>query len=104
MSAEAASRKTELTSGSVISELRRHGWNVKTGSAALGLCGGITTAVLGAIVTAVAWFTGPEWHGHFLQRDGTILLFLTIPLLVFGAHCLDLLDRQSDSRKTTESE
>ena len=59
-----------------------------------GLCGGIGVGVLGSIISAVAWFTGPEWHGHLLQRDGTVLLLLTIPLLIFGAHCLDLVDRQ----------
>jgi hypothetical protein len=31
-----------------------------------------------------------------LQRFSTILLFLTIPLLVLGAHCLDLLDAERE--------
>ena len=31
-----------------------------------------------------------------LHRDGTVLLFLTIPLLIFGAHCLDLMDKHDE--------
>jgi hypothetical protein len=71
---------------------------LRVGSAVFGLGGGIVVAILGALLSAVAWITGPEWHGHLLQRDGTVLLFLTIPLLVFGAHCLDLVDRKNDSQ------
>jgi len=89
----------ELTPGSIIAELRCHGWTVKTGSAAFGFCGGVAAAVLGSILTVVAWFTGAVWHGHSIQRFGTILLFLTIPLLVLGAHCLDLLDREREGKQ-----
>jgi|ERR1700752_2317537 len=88
--------KTELTSRSVIDQLRSPGSALRAGGAICGLCGGIGVGLLGSVITAVAWFTGPEWHGHLLQRDGTILLFLTIPLLIFGAHCLDLIDKQRE--------
>src|SRR5262245_54663301 len=95
MASDLALQKTELTTRYVISVLNTHGWTFRTGGAAFGLCGGVIAAVLGATLTAIAWFTGPKWHGHLLQRDGTILLFLTIPLLALGAHCLDLLDKQT---------
>ena len=98
MSSEQTLPVNELTPRSIISELRCHGWTLKTGSAAFGFCGGVSAGVLGSILTAIAWFTGAVWHGHAVQRLGTILLFLTIPLLVFGAHCLDLLETQ-DERK-----
>jgi hypothetical protein len=98
MSSEQTLPVNELTPRSIISELRCHGWTLKTGSAAFGFCGGVGAGVLGSIFTVVAWFTGAVWHGHSIQRFGTVLLFLTIPLLVFGAHCLDLLETQ-DERK-----
>ena len=91
--------QNELTPRSIIAELRCHGWTWKTGSAAFGFCGGVCAGVLGSILTAVAWFTGAVWHGHSLQRFGTILLFLTIPLLVLGAHCLDLLDKEREGKE-----
>lgn len=99
MTVEHSLSQTELTPRSIIAELRCHGWTLKTGSAAFGFCGGIAAAVLGSILTAVAWFTGAVWHGYSVQRFGTILLFLTIPLLVFGAHCLDLLDRERERKQ-----
>jgi hypothetical protein len=89
--------KTELTPHP-ITQLRQHGLTLRVGSAVFGLCGGMVVAILGSLLSVIAWITGPEWHGHLLQRDGTILLFLTIPLLVFGAHCLDLVDRKNDSQ------
>jgi hypothetical protein len=93
-----ALQETELTPRSIINELRCHGWTLKTGSAVFGFCGGVVAGVLGSILTAVAWFTGPVWHGHPVQRFGTILLFLTIPLFVLGAHCLDLLETQAERK------
>jgi hypothetical protein len=60
-----------------------------------GLSCGIISPLIGSVLTAIAWFTGPEWHGLPLHRGGTVLLFLTIPFLIFGAHCLDLIDKQN---------
>ena len=80
----------------MIKQLRFGGWTLRTGGAVCGLCGGIGVGLLGSILSAVAWFTGPEWHGLLLQRDGTVLLFLTIPLLIAGAHCLDLIDKKRE--------
>lgn len=79
-----------------------HGWTWRTAGAVFGLCGGFIAPLIGSILTAISWFTGPEWHGFFLQRDGTVLLFLTIPLLMFGAHCLDLMDKQQASQPCPE--
>ena len=89
----------ELTPRSIINELRCHGWTLKTCSAAFGFCGGVCAGVFGCLLTAIAWFTGAVWHGYSLQRSGTILLFLTIPLFVLGAHCLDLLDKEHERKQ-----
>ena len=72
-----------------LSELRARGWNRNTFGAVLGMAGGIISPLIGSVLTAISWITGPTWHGLAVQRDGTVLLFLTIPLLLFGAHCLD---------------
>jgi hypothetical protein len=88
--------KKNLTQRGLIEQLRVHGWTWKSGGAVFGLGFGIICPLVGSIFTAIAWLTGPEWHGLHLQRDGTVLLFLTIPLLIFGAHCLDLMDQQAE--------
>jgi hypothetical protein len=85
-----------LKQHALIQELHFHGYNWMAGGAVLGLGGGIVAPLIGSILTAIAWFTGPIWHGISVERDGMLLLFVTIPLLIFGAHCLDLLDRQTD--------
>jgi Ca2+/Na+ antiporter len=96
MTRKSAVGTTELTPSTVIDALSLHGWTWKSCGAVVGFCGGIIASLLGLVVTAIAWFTGAEWQGVHLQRDGTILLFLTIPLLIFGAHCLDLIDKQDE--------
>ena len=88
----ASSPDTKMISHALIEQMHVHGWNWRTAGAIFGLGGGIIAPLAGAILTAIAWFAGPLWHGFALHRDGTVLLFLTIPLLLFGAHCLDLVD------------
>jgi hypothetical protein len=89
----------KLTPHLVLEQVHVHGWNWRSAGAVCGLCFGIISPLIGSILTAFAWFTGPNWHGFFIQRDGTVLLFLTIPLLIFGAHCLDLMDKHDEEPK-----
>ena len=96
MTTESSLSKMKLMPRGVTERMRVNGWTWTSGGAVFGLCFGIICPVIGSIFTAIAWFTGPEWHGFFIQRDGTVLLFLTIPLLIFGAHCLDLMDKQDE--------
>ena len=84
-------RDNDLPSDRLRAALRDHGWTMKSTGACVGLVGGVIAPLVGLALTALAWFIG-DWHGFRLGRDGTVLLFLTIPLLIFGAHCLDLLD------------
>lgn len=101
MTSEAALRDIDLTPGRVRATLSEHGWSWKSTGACVGLLGGVFAPLLGSALTALAWFIG-DWHGFHLGRDGTALLFLTIPLLIFGAHCLDLLDKQNSKTKEQE--
>ena len=75
---------TELISGT---------WNWKNGTAAFGLGAGFIAPIIGSIVTVISWFKDPVWHHVALHQAGTTLFVLTLPLLVLGAHCLDLLDK-----------
>jgi len=88
------------TQRGLLEQLRVHGFTWKSGGAVCGLGFGVICPLVGSILTATAWLTGPEWQGFHLQRDGTVLLFLTIPLLIFGACCLDLEDRQDREPRT----
>jgi hypothetical protein len=99
MTNESSVLKMKLTPHVVIEQMRVHGWNWTSGGAACGLGFGIICPLLGSILTAIAWFTGPEWRGLPLHRGGTVLLFLTTPFLIFGGHCLDLMDKQAEKAK-----
>jgi len=106
MTSETAWGDKEPTLNFMIQELRRHGLNGKSCGAVIGLLGGIIAPLIGSALTTIGWYTGPEWHGFSVQRDGLVLLVLTIPLLIFGAHCLDLIDQENEEtlvRKTGES-
>jgi hypothetical protein len=72
----------------------RRGWTWQAAGAASGLGVGILAAAVGALLSAVAWVRGGETGGMSLHGVGGILLLSTIPLLVLGTHCLDLLDRK----------
>src|SRR5437667_8922597 len=101
MTSEASLQKTKPIPRGLGKQLNAQGWTWKTTGAIFGLSCGIISPLIGSVLTAIAWFTGPEWHGIFLHRDGTVLLFLTIPLLLFGAHCLDLMDKQNERAEQT---
>jgi hypothetical protein len=94
MTTELSLSKMKLTSYVVIEQMRTHGSTWTNWGAVCGLSLGIVAPVVGSLLTAIAWFTGSEWHGLHLHRTGTVLFVLTIPLLIFGAHCLDLSDRR----------
>jgi hypothetical protein len=80
----------------VIAEATLHGWTWPALGAVLGLAGGAGCVLCGSIITAATWLTGAAGYGPFLHKLGTILLVLTIPLLLFGGHCLDLIEQQRD--------
>ena len=78
---------------SALKELLHGASSWKTRGAVIGLCAGFSAPIAGLIVTIISWFKDPVWHGLTLHQAGTSLFVLTLPLLVFGAHCLDLLDK-----------
>jgi hypothetical protein len=103
MTNESSLPKMKLTPHVVSEQMRVHGWNWRSGGAVCGLSLGFISPVIGSILTAIAWFTDPEWQGLHLHRLGTVLFVLTIPLLAFGAHCLDLSDRQDKETRKRHS-
>lgn len=74
----------------------RNGWTWQTFGAVTGLGGGVLAAAVGALLSAVAWMRGDETGGLSMHGVGSILLLSMIPLLIMGAHCLDLLDKRME--------
>jgi hypothetical protein len=73
---------------------KRFGWTWQATGAILGLSGGLIAIVFGAVFTILNWFAESATARSFLKEYGTIVFLLAIPLLILGAHCLDLLDRK----------
>ncbi len=61
--------------------------------AATGLTGGVLAALLGSTLTAAGWFAANEAVRRWLSTAGTILLFLTIPLIILGGYCMDWMEK-----------
>jgi hypothetical protein len=76
---------------------RGRGWTWQAVVALSGCGGGILAAAFGSLLSAVAWARGDDAGGLSLHGLGSILLLSTIPLLILGAHCLDLLDRRAET-------
>jgi hypothetical protein len=89
---------------SALKELLRGRWGWRSRGAVFGLCGCFSAPIIGSIVTVISWFSDPAWHGLSLHRAGTTLFVLTLPLLILGAHCLDLLDRDKVKLNEVEGE
>jgi hypothetical protein len=70
-------------------------WTWHAAVAAAGFAGGFLSAAVGAALTVASWLVGSEGAGAGLQRVATVLFFLTIPLLILGAHCLDLAEERA---------
>jgi hypothetical protein len=66
--------------------------------AVAGLFGGVSSGVFGAVITAARWFVNNESARQWLSTAGTILLFLTIPLLIIGGCCLDWMEKGKPHR------
>jgi hypothetical protein len=64
-------------------------------AAAVGLFGALLCIALGAVDWAFVGLFAPAGAlGSFLDKTGTVLLLLPLPLLALGAFCLDLLEKK----------
>jgi hypothetical protein len=89
-----AVRKDLFTPGSVINEITIHGWTWKGVGALVGLGGGLISPLAGSVFTVIGWVTRHTWHGVAVNRIDMALFVVTLPLLIFGAHCLDLIEKE----------
>jgi hypothetical protein len=60
--------------------------------AIIGLFGGGAVSLFGSILTGASWLVANGGTRQWLSMNGSILLFMTIPLIVLGACCLDWME------------
>ncbi|MEP7341465.1 MAG: hypothetical protein ABI977_27285 [Acidobacteriota bacterium] len=78
--------KTQTAGGRVLAKAQVIGTVV-------GLAGGLAAGISGSIMTVASWLTANEGARHWLHTAGTSLFFLTIPLIILGACCLDWIEK-----------
>ena len=59
-----------------------------------GFVGGVLLMISGLILSVIKYFNKENFHGWEV-----IILAASFPLLVIGAHCLDLIDKGKKSKK-----
>jgi high-affinity Fe2+/Pb2+ permease len=82
---------------------RNLAWNWCAVCAVCGLAGGLVTVLVGSVLTATSWVSGTSEMGHSIHTLGTVLLIITIPLFICGAHYLDLWDNKKSEAKKERS-
>jgi hypothetical protein len=83
--------------------IKTNPWSWQSVGSILGLVGGVLSPVLGTLLIAIGWLIdSPEFSVLHLLSMG--LFAVTIPLLVGGAHCLDLLERRASEVLVHEQE
>ena len=89
---------------------RKGMWTWPTAGAMCGLGGCMVAAAFGTLLLTLAWAMRDESSGLSLHGIGSILLLATIPLLILGACCLDLVETREEGKnqqstlKDTEEE
>jgi hypothetical protein len=71
--------------------IMKNPWAWQSVCAVFGLVGGVIFPLLGAIADVMAWFVNSETVTSYLRVSSIVLCALTLPLLILGASCLDLL-------------
>ncbi len=92
------SQSATLEETPVVKRTPRSSWFHASGfhccGAMLGLGGGAVLPIIGAVLLVINRFA----DSRDLHLIGSFLLISTIPLLVFGAHCLDMLEKEQSNK------
>lgn len=79
---------------------RKREWTpTQLAGAVVGLLGGLAAALGGSLLTAASWFTRNEGARQWLAAAGSVLLYLTIPLILLGAFCMDWVEGKRTLRR-----
>jgi hypothetical protein len=76
-------------------------WSWEAAGAFCCFSSGIAAAIIGTVLTAIAWMLGAPLH-PWLHGVGTALFVVTIPLLIFSGYCLDWEEHRLQNKKGGE--
>ena len=64
----------------------------------IGLAGSLIVALSGSLLIVAGWLVANDGARHWLSTAGSVLLFLTIPLIILAAFCLDWMEKDEPRR------
>ncbi|MDQ3129903.1 MAG: hypothetical protein M3Q99_03965 [Acidobacteriota bacterium] len=77
--------------------IKTNKWAWQSVGAVFGLGGGILSIIAAIVLPIIASLLMPSDSIPFLKRISSVFLILCLPLLILGAHCLDLLEKKSSA-------
>ncbi|HEY0379935.1 MAG TPA: hypothetical protein VGC87_23675 [Pyrinomonadaceae bacterium] len=80
--------------------IKKHPWAWQSVCAVLGLAGGVIAPILGATADVITRFVHLQSVNSYLHVASILLCALTLPLLILGAFCLDLLESKTTNLST----
>ena len=75
--------------------IKKNPWAWQSVCAVLGLTCGVLAPMLGAVSDITTWVVSSKKMTAYLHLISIVLCALTIPLLILGAFCLDLLETKT---------
>lgn len=75
--------------------VKKNPWAWQSVCAVVGLAGGVIAPMLGAMADVITWFVNSKSVNSYLHVLSIVLCALTLPLIILGAFCLDLLEAKS---------
>jgi hypothetical protein len=89
--------KTQLSEGLIIAkpadlDAFEMNWSWWHAGAAFGMGGGFLGGVVGLVLTMMSWSERNDMAATDINRMATVLIFLTIPMMIFGSYCLDKIE------------
>ncbi len=77
--------------------IKTNKWTWQSVGAVFGLGGGILSIIVAILLPIIASWLTPNDLVSFLKGISFVFLILFLPLLILGAHCLDLLEKKSSA-------
>lgn len=75
--------------------IKEHKWKWQSVGAFAALCGGFSAPFIAVLLDIISWFTQADSLKIATTKTSMGLYVITLPLLFFGSHCLDLLEKKS---------
>lgn len=83
--------------------IKKNKWRWPSIGAAMTLGGGLLAPIIGAVLNLLASYARPGYERPILFKASTICYVLTVPLLMLGAHFLDLLEQKAIELAASEA-